>query len=143
VDNARGWNVVVRLTGAAPEADETHPGADGPQRVRYITGAAMTEAEMTRRLHAAGLAAGPAARPVRLWPGCQDRGAGGGAAGYPSQPRDGGGRARPPAGATGLPGQAALVPSATRWIRPDCATAGAHPCAGYCSTPARTRKEKG
>ncbi|MEE9876470.1 MAG: hypothetical protein PBU97_07400 [Stenotrophomonas maltophilia] len=52
VDNARGWNVVVRLTGAAPEADETHPGADGPQRVRYITGAAMTEAEMTRRLHA-------------------------------------------------------------------------------------------
>nr|WP_313269415.1 hypothetical protein [Stenotrophomonas geniculata] len=52
VDNARGWNVVVRLTGAAPEADETHPGADGPQRVHYITGAAMTEAEMRRRLHA-------------------------------------------------------------------------------------------
>nr|WP_230548475.1 MULTISPECIES: hypothetical protein [unclassified Stenotrophomonas] len=52
VDNAAGWNVVVRLTGPAPAADETHPGADGPQRVRYITGAAMTEAEMQRRLHA-------------------------------------------------------------------------------------------
>lgn len=52
VDNATGWKVVVRLTGAAPEADETLPGADGPQRVRYITGAAMTEAEMMRRLHA-------------------------------------------------------------------------------------------
>ena len=52
VDNAAGWNVVVRLTGPAPAADETHPGADGPQRVRYITGAAMAEAEMQRRLHA-------------------------------------------------------------------------------------------
>ena len=52
VDNAAGWNVVVRLTGPAPAADETHPGADGPQRVRYITGAALTEAEMQHRLHA-------------------------------------------------------------------------------------------
>ncbi|WP_295565695.1 hypothetical protein [uncultured Stenotrophomonas sp.] len=52
VDNATGWNVVVRLTGTAPEADETHPGADGPQHVHYITGATMTEAEMKRRLHA-------------------------------------------------------------------------------------------
>ncbi|HEL3783053.1 TPA: hypothetical protein UM046_000807 [Stenotrophomonas maltophilia] len=52
VNNATGWNVVVRLTGGSPEADETHPGADGPQRVHYITGAAMTQAEMQRRLHA-------------------------------------------------------------------------------------------
>ncbi|WP_262084465.1 MULTISPECIES: hypothetical protein [Stenotrophomonas] len=52
VDNAAGWNVVVRLTGPEPAADETHPGADGPQGVRYITGAALTEAEMQHRLHA-------------------------------------------------------------------------------------------
>lgn len=52
VDNATGWTVVVRLTGPASEADETHPGADGPQRVRYIIGASMTEAEMQRRLQA-------------------------------------------------------------------------------------------
>lgn len=52
VDNATGWNVVVRLTGPAPAADETHPGADGPQRVRYIIGASMSEAEMQRRLQA-------------------------------------------------------------------------------------------
>ncbi|WP_329850566.1 hypothetical protein [Stenotrophomonas pavanii] len=52
VDNATGWNVVVRLTGAVPAADETHPGAAGPQHVHYVTGAAMTEVEMRRRLHA-------------------------------------------------------------------------------------------
>ena len=52
VDNATGWTVVVRLTGPASEADETRRGADGPQRVRYIIGASMTEAEMQRRLQA-------------------------------------------------------------------------------------------
>lgn len=52
VDNDPGWHTVVRLTGAAPMADEVHAGADGPQHVHYRTGAALTEAEMGRRLRA-------------------------------------------------------------------------------------------
>jgi len=50
VDNDPGWHVVVRLTGDEPVADEVHGGADGPQYVHFRTGAALTEAEMQRRL---------------------------------------------------------------------------------------------
>lgn len=50
VDNDPGWHVVVRLTGDEPAADEVHGGADGPQYVHFRTGAALTEAEMQRRL---------------------------------------------------------------------------------------------
>ncbi|MEN5284694.1 hypothetical protein ABE494_01900 [Stenotrophomonas lactitubi] len=52
VKNDPGWHIVVRLTGAAPVADEVHGGADGPQYVHFRTGAALTEAEMRRRMWA-------------------------------------------------------------------------------------------
>ncbi|XFC38458.1 hypothetical protein ACEF39_001451 [Stenotrophomonas indicatrix] len=50
VENDPGWHIVVRLTGDAPVADEVHGGADGPQYVHFRTGAALTEAEMRRRM---------------------------------------------------------------------------------------------
>lgn len=52
VENDPGWHIVVRLTGDAPVADEVHGGADGPQCVHFRTGAALTEAEMLRRMQA-------------------------------------------------------------------------------------------
>lgn len=52
VENDPGWHIVVRLTGDAPVADEVHGGADGPQYVHFRTGAALTEAEMLRRMQA-------------------------------------------------------------------------------------------
>ncbi|SMR69937.1 MULTISPECIES: hypothetical protein [Stenotrophomonas] len=52
VKNDPGWHIVVRLTGDAPVADEVHGGADGPQYVHFRTGAALTEAEMRRRMRA-------------------------------------------------------------------------------------------
>lgn len=52
VDNDPGWHVVVRLTGDEPVADEVHGGADGPQYVHFRTGAALSEAEMQRRMRA-------------------------------------------------------------------------------------------
>jgi len=50
VDNDPGWHIFVRLTRTAPLADEQYAGPLGPQHVHYVTGAALTEAEMRRRL---------------------------------------------------------------------------------------------